>query len=241
MRKDIHNSDIPELCRSCEARHKGVCGALTPSQLTALAKHTTRKQLPSGTELIASEEPATNYASIMSGVVKLSKLLIDGRQQIVGLKFAPDFLGRPLKDTSRITAEAATAVKLCSFPKTVLERMMAEAPGLERRLLEQTLKELDEAREWMVTLGRKTAQEKVASFLYLIALHANPELEDDERDNTSFDLPLTRSDIADFLGLTIETVSRQLTRLRLDNIIRIEHSRHITVPGLERLLDRCGD
>ena len=241
MRKDIHNSDIPVLCRSCEARHKGVCGALSPEQLTVLSKHTTRKELPVGTELIASEEPVASYANILSGVVKLSKLLEDGRQQIVGLQFAPDFLGRPLKDSSAISADTATTVKLCSFPKHILEKMMQDVPELEHKLLEQTLEELDEARDWMVTLGRKSAQEKTASFLYMVATHTDPELDENEQENITFDLPLTRSDIADFLGLTIETVSRQITRLRRDKIIEIEHNRHVMVPSLERLRARCGD
>ncbi|NND49143.1 MAG: Crp/Fnr family transcriptional regulator, partial [Rhizobiales bacterium] len=161
MREDIHNSDIPVLCRACEARHHGVCGALNPDQLLALAKQTTQKEVSAGSELMATGEPITNYASIMSGVVKLSKLLSDGRRQIVGLQFAPDFLGRPFKEKGQVTAEAATGVNLCSFPKRVLDRLLAESPELEHRLLEQSLQELDEAREWMVTLGRKTAQERV--------------------------------------------------------------------------------
>ncbi|NNE22499.1 MAG: Crp/Fnr family transcriptional regulator [Rhizobiales bacterium] len=239
MRQDIHNSDVPEICRSCEARHKGVCGALNPAQLAALAKQTTRREITEGTELIAADEPVASYSNIMSGVVKLSKLLADGRQQIVGLQFAPDFLGRPLKADSRIAAEAATTVRLCSFPKTTLERMMKEAPGLEHKLLEQALNELDEARDWMVTLGRKSAREKIASFLYLIAVHIDPEVDDLTDGGCSFDLPLTRADIADFLGLTIETVSRQLTKLRQQNIITIANNRHITVPDINLLRECC--
>lgn len=238
-RKDIHNSEIPAICLACEARHKGVCGTLTPDQLTALAKHTVRKEVAAGTELIAADEPVTSYANIMAGVVKLSKLLADGRQQIVGLQFAPDFLGRPFKADSRITADAATAVKMCAFSRTVLERLIKEAPPLEHKLLEQALNELDEARDWMVTLGRKSAQEKVASFLYLIAVHVDPEIDSLTEGSCSFDLPLSRADIADFLGLTIETVSRQLTKLRKDGVIGIANNRHITVNDINTLRDRC--
>ncbi len=110
--------------------------------------------------------------------------------------------------------------------------MLAESPELEHRLLEQSLQELDEAREWMVTLDRKTAQERMASFLLLVATYPDPEAEDHELAPVSFDLPLTRADIADFLGLTIETTSRQLTRLRHDGIIDIEHNRTVTVPDI---------
>ena len=173
-RKDIHNSEIPVLCQACEARHGGVCGALSTSQLISLSKSSTRKNISSGSELIGESQEASSYANIISGVVKLTKMMSDGRQQIVGLQFAPDFLGRPFRADSGITADAATDVNICSFPKAVIDRMIKDTPELEHKLLEQTLKELDEARDWMLTLGRKTAAEKVASFLSLIATHINP-------------------------------------------------------------------
>ena len=237
-RLDVHNSDIPLLCQACEARHRGVCGALEPQQLVALAKTSSKQKVDAGSELIGDAEPVESYSNVLSGVVKLTKTLSDGRQQIVGLQFAPDFLGRPFKSESDVRAEAATGVSLCSFPKATVERMMKEAPALEQRLLRQTLKELDEAREWMVTLGRKTAAEKVANFLLLIARNIDPAAPSDRK--VKFNLPLIRADIADFLGLTIETVSRQLTKLRAEGIIQIENNRTITVDNIARLIARSG-
>ena len=105
--------------------------------------------------------------------------------------------------------------------------------------MQQTLRELDEAREWMVTLGRKTAAEKVASFLYLIATHLDPSADGGQK-GRKFVLPLTRSDIADFLGLTLETVSRQLSKLRAEKVIAITGVTHVEVPDLRRLRNRCG-
>jgi len=239
LRQDIHNSDIPVLCRACEARHRGICGALNPDQLATLARSSSRQQVDAGSELIGDAEAIDGYSNILSGVVKLTKTLSDGRQQIVGLQFAPDFLGRPFKSESAINAEAATGVTLCSFPRTTIERMMKDSAGLENRLLRQTLKELDEAREWMLTLGRKTASEKVASFLLMIARYIDPT-KDPKAGPVTFDLPLTRADIADFLGLTIETVSRQLSKLRATGIIRVENHRHITVERISRLETRSG-
>jgi CRP/FNR family transcriptional regulator len=239
VRQDVHSSGIPVLCMSCEARHRGICGALRPDQLVALAKSSSKHKVASGGELIGDAEPVESYSNVLSGVVKLTKTLSDGRQQIVGLQFAPDFLGRPFKAESGVSAEAATGVSLCSFPKAAIERMMKEAPGLEQRLLRQTLKELDEAREWMMTLGRKTAAEKVASFFLLIARNIDPTAQAD-RDTIKFTLPLIRADIADFLGLTIETVSRQLTKLRAEGIVRIENNRTITIISIARLTARHG-
>lgn len=229
MRKDIHTGGATILCASCEARHHGICGALDPDQLVALAKTSSKHTAGVGEALVRDAESIDSYANVLSGVVKLTKALSDGRQQIVGLQFAPDFLGRPFGSESAVTAEAATEVSLCSFPKSTLERMIKEQPDLEHRLLKQTLKELDEARNWMLTLGRKTAAEKVACFLLLIARNSQPSA---EGASSEFDLPLKRADIADFLGLTIETVSRQLTKLRADHVIRIENNRHVIIDDM---------
>lgn len=215
-----------------------MCGVLSPDELTTLARHTRKASHAPGDELIGESTETTSYANVMRGVVKLTKGLEDGRQQVVGLQFAPDLLGRLFGQESNVTAEAASDVELCVVPRATLERMIAETPALGPRLLQQTLRELDEARDWMVTLGRKSAAEKVASFLLLIALHGDPDRA--EGRSLSFDLPLTRGDIADFLGLTIETVSRQLTRLKADGVIRIEGLRAVEVPDLERLRHRAG-
>jgi CRP/FNR family transcriptional regulator, anaerobic regulatory protein len=233
-RRDIHNSDIPVLCQACEARHKGICGVLSAPQLTELSRHTTKSALAPDTEIALAGQAVVRYANIIKGVVKLSKLMADGRQQIVGLQFAPDFLGRPFARESGISAEAATEVRVCSFPASVLEALVKKTPELEHKLHEQALKELDEARDWMLTLGRKTAAEKVASFLYLIARHIDPEAAGHQA-AIRFEIPLKRADIADFLGLTIETVSRQITKLRQAGAINLINNRIVEISDLDRL------
>jgi CRP/FNR family transcriptional regulator len=233
-RLDIHNSDVPLVCQSCEARHRGICGTLSAKQLTELSKHTSRITYDSDKELMAAGEDVQRYANILSGVVKLSKLTADGRQQIVGLQFAPDFLGRPFKRQSDVAAESATPVKVCSFPRQVLDQLIAESPDLEHKLYQQSLKELDEARDWMLTLGRKNAAERVASFLYMIAQSIDPE-KNPYNGGIAFEIPLKRSDIADFLGLTIETVSRQITKLRKAGVIHLEDNRTVKVTDMARL------
>ena len=237
-RKDIHNSELPVLCQACEARHKGICGALTPAQLVQLSRHTVKHVRHRDEELSSDGDSNQRYSNILSGVVKLTKLMADGRQQIVGLQFAPDFLGRPFRRHGTVSAEAATDVRLCSFPASALEDMIRRSPDLEHRLHEQALRELDEAREWMLTLGRKSAAEKVASFLHMIASHVDPEAQihkGGSDSGISFELPLKRLDIADFLGITIETVSRQITKLRKAGIIELENNRTVTVPDMAAL------
>ncbi len=227
-RLDIHNGGIPVVCQACEARHKGVCGALSPTQLAELAKHTTRHTFDPTSTIASDGTKIERYANILSGVVKLAKLTADGRQQIVGLQFAPDFLGRPFSAQSEFDVEAATEVRVCSFPRATLENLVRQNPELEHRLHAQTLKELDDARAWMLTLGRKSAAERVASFLHYIASHVDPE-KGPSGGASTFVLPLRRSDMADFLGLTIETVSRQLTKLRQARVIDLPDTHSVTV------------
>lgn len=235
--REFHQPELPAVCRSCEARHGGICSVLQPFQLAELSKHSSRRRIEAGSEFIGQGENVSSYSNILKGVVKLSKVMADGRQQIVGLQFAPDFMGRPFLGESLMAAEAATDTEICVFPRRAMERLIAETPELEHHLHNQALKELDEARDWMLTLGRKTAQEKVASFLSLIARNGDPE----SNDHSVFELPLSRADIADFLGLTIETVSRQMTKLRKEGIIQIENNRHVTVPDPGRLAAAAGN
>jgi len=234
-RLDARLADIPATCKSCEALHGGLCGALKASQLKRLANASTKCEVTPGAELPDGE----TYSNILSGVVKLTRDLSDGRQQIVGFHFAPDFLATPFATRWPIRATALTRVALCSFPKALVERMMDDTPGLRREVLKRVLKELDEARNWMAALGRKTAAEKTASFLLMVA--TNIDSDSRPANAVSFDLPLTRADIADFLGLTIETVSRELSRLRADGVIQIAKKRHVSLECVAKLEERCGD
>ncbi|MDX8443564.1 Crp/Fnr family transcriptional regulator [Mesorhizobium australafricanum] len=234
-RQDAQQADVPAICKSCEARQDRLCGALSARQLAELAEASSMHEVLAGTEL---PDDGT-YSNLLSGVVKLTRDLSDGRQQIVGFHFAPDFLGRPFEAKRPIKAEALTNVALCSFPRTLVDRMANETPELGRRLLKHALNELDDARDWMAALGRKTASEKVASFLLMVARNIDPAHR--PASSISFDLPLTRADIADFLGLTIETVSRELSRLRLDGAIRIANKRQISLASIAQLEARCGD
>lgn len=229
-------------CDLCPVRHQAVCGAMDEVQIAKLSQIAHRKKLLTGQTIISAEEPAGFFANMVSGTVKLTKTLPDGRQQIVGLLFAPDFLGRAYSKTNPYTAEAATDVEICTFPHAAFERLAGEYPGLQQRLFQHTLDELDAAREWMLLLGRKSAEEKVASFLLMLARrslmigcsHSKAS------EVPSFELPLTRAYMADFLGLTIETVSRQITRLKTSKAIRLASNRLIEVSNLQCLVRIAG-
>lgn len=229
-------------CEHCAIRHQAVCGALSDEQLVHLNKIAKRRRIAAGQVIMSDEDQAAFFANVISGVVKLTKTLNDGRQQIVGLLFPPDFLGRAFARNNPYFAEAATDVEICLFPRDAFQSVMKAYPGLEHRLFERTLDELDSAREWMVLLGRKTAQEKVASFLFMLAkrslmtgcAHHGPA------DEAVFTLPLTRADIADYLGLTIETVSRQITKLKTGGVLQLAGGQALRVPDLSRLGEIAG-
>ena len=229
-------------CEHCAVRNGAVCGALKPDEIEHLNRIVRRRTVKPGETILSDEEPADFLANIVSGVIKLTKTLSDGRQQIVGLQFAPDFLGRAYGASHRYFAEAATEVELCCFPRAEFEKLLVIYPDLEHRLFERTLRELDAAREWMVLLGRKTAEEKVASFMVMLArrsaiIGCGGK---DPQDVARFMMPLTRADIADCLGLTIETVSRLITRLKVQSVVRVLDSRSFLVPSMDRLCAAAG-
>jgi CRP/FNR family transcriptional regulator, anaerobic regulatory protein len=225
-------------CATCGIRHKAICDALSASEIQALNRLSRRRTIPAGQMILGEGEARTIFANIVSGVVKLTKTLDDGRQHIIGLLFASDFLGRAFRSDNPYFAEAATDVELCVFPTVGFERLMVEHPGLEHRLFQFTLTELDACQEWMLLLARKKAEERVASFLLMIAKRV-PNLggcaASGNANEARFILPLSRTEISDCLGLTIETVSRQMTRLKTKGVIELINYREIIIPDVRRL------
>lgn len=235
LTRELMDSDaVPAGCKVCGARKYGICKALKASELLQFSNSTRRRKYTRGQTIVFEDDEIVEFANIVTGSVKLVKLMSDGRQQIVGLQFAPEFIGKPFSDREPVSVEAATDVEVCVFPRADFEKMLAQQPDFERELLRLTLKQLDEARKWMVTLGQKTAQEKLASFLMLMAKNKGLPVGDDPN-KVEFVLPLKRSEIAEFLGLTIETVSRQLTILRQKNLIGMDNTHDITVHDLAAL------
>ena len=228
---------VPLKCDHCAIRHRAICSSLSGNDIGRINQIARQKTYRAGETIFFENDEVDYFGNVLSGVVKLGKLLPDGRQQIVGLQFASDFLGRAFKGHATCHAEAATDVEMCIFPRKPFETLLNDIHNLEDRLFASTLDELDAARDWLLLLGRQSAREKVARFLLMIARRI-PNIgcgDGEDIDAIRFDLPLSRADMADFLGLTIETVSRQITRLKTDNLIEVEQNRTITVPSVSRL------
>ena len=218
-------------CSECGIRHRALCASLTDTDLAALSRLGRRRRVAKGESIVWAGDENMLCANIVSGVFKLDASTADGREQIVGLLYPADFIGRPYAPSSHYNVVALTDAELCVFPRTGFERVLQDRTELERMLLQRTLDELDHTREWMLLLGRKTAEEKIASFLVQMARRLSQGCVEAASD--TFVLPLSRSEMADVLGLTIETVSRQMTKLRSAGIIDLRTTRSV------RILDAC--
>ena len=215
-------------CADCAVRDLALCAALSDAELERLNKIGHKQRYAKGETILWSGEESPVFANIVSGVLKLATTTADGREQIVGLLFPADFIGRLFAVKTEYDVTAITEVELCVFPRAGFERALEDYIALERDLLRRTLDELDSTRQWMVLLGRKSAEEKVASFLVQIARRLHSETARTHKP-FSFDMPLTRAQIADVLGLTIETVSRQMTKLKSAGVIALPTARSIEI------------
>ncbi len=199
------------------------------------------KTYSAGSPIIFAGDRMQFVGSVVTGVARLSQTMEDGRRQMVGLLLPSDFVGRPGRAYAAFDVEATTDVTLCRFERKPFEKLLKDIPHLRERMLEMALDELDAAREWMLLLGRKTAREKIASLLIIIARRQNAVHADEKHADVHFDLSLTREAMSEYLGLTLETVSRQINALKKDNIITLEKKRHVIVKDFARLLSETGD
>ncbi|MFY0662195.1 MAG: Crp/Fnr family transcriptional regulator [Shimia sp.] len=233
--------DLTVGCESCPIKHRAVCARCDADELETLDGIKYYRSFEAGQTVIWSGDRMEFVGSVVSGIASLTQTMEDGRTQMVGLLLPSDFVGRPGREFASYDVVATTDLVMCCFRRKPFESMMVETPHVAQRLLEMTLDELDAAREWMLVLGRKTAREKIASLLSIIGRRdASLKLEG-TIGRIVFDLPLTREAMADYLGLTLETVSRQMSALKRDGVIELEGKRHVTVPSFERLMDEAGD
>jgi CRP/FNR family transcriptional regulator len=219
-----------EPCAICEARPFSVCNALDLRDLEHLAALAVNLTVDAGRTFIEEGDPAESFFNVTSGTAKLFKLLPDGRRQITGFASMGTFLGLAVSSTYAFGAEALEPMRICRFSRSKLRELLDDFPAMEKRLLEVASNELVAAQEQMLLLGRKTARERLASFLVARAacvFNGVPLCGHRTADKVT--LPMTRSDIADYLGLTIETVSRTLTRFKSERLIDIPSASEILI------------
>jgi len=230
-----------KVCGECPIRHRAVCARCDEDEQVTLDTMKYYRSYEAGQTVIWSGDRMDFVGSVVSGIASLTQTMEDGRTQMVGLLLPSDFVGRPGRERAPYDVVATTDLVMCCFRKKPFEKMMIETPHIAQRLLQMTLDELDAAREWMLLLGRKTAREKIASLIAIIARRDASLHLDGSTGVMVLDLPLTRVAMADYLGLTLETVSRQISSLRRDGIIHLQGKRHVTIPDFQKLLDEAGD
>lgn len=229
-------------CADCPIKYRAVCAKCESDELSQLEAIKYYRRYEAGQTILFAGDKSEFVASIVSGVATLTQTMSDGRVQMVGLMLPSDFIGWPNRETVSYDVVATSDMMLCCFRRKPFEDLIRKVPHIGQRLLEMTMDELDQSREWMLLLGRKTAREKISSLLCMlarrsVALKASRSTAGAIR----FELPLTREASSNYLGLTIETVSRQISALKRDGLIELDGKRHIIVPDLDSLMLETGD
>lgn len=237
---DFESDRSLNFCQACAVRNRAICGELEDGEIDLLNRIGRRRKLEPGEQLLWEGDDAILVANVIDGVLKLSSQTADGKEQILGLAYPSDFLGRPFGQSTPYGVEALSEAHVCVFQRSDFDSFARAHPRLEHKLLERTLTELDRTRRWMVLLGRMNAEQKLAAFLLELsdrmappACSAMPGVAE------VVELPLSRQQIADVLGLTIETVSRQFTRMKNEGVIDLPSRREVTILRREVLEDRA--
>lgn len=183
--------------------------------LQSLFKRQAIEKFTIGAPIFWEGDPASHVFEVIEGVLRAFKILSDGRRVITGFLYPGDLLGVSLRERYLYSAEAVSPTKLRRFGRSRFQEEIAQSPELRPQLFAQLCDEMAAAQDQMVLLARKNAEERVCSFLLLIAR----KMRRDSRSASPIDIPMTRLDMADYLGLTVETVSRVMSKLRSTGVI----------------------
>ncbi|QZH76319.1 MAG: Crp/Fnr family transcriptional regulator [Erythrobacter sp.] len=230
-------------CDTCVVRNTAICSALDSTEIEALNNIGRRRKMVAGESLVWEGDRSVLVANVIEGMLKLSTGTADGREQIVGVVYPSDFIGRPFGATTDHSITALTDANVCVFSRADFDRFAGEHPKLEHKLLQRTLAELDRTRKWMLLLSRKNAEEKVATFLLEMSERlggADCKAGEEATPLDDFELPFSRQQIGDVLGLTIETVSRQVTALSRAGVIALPSRRAVEIRDRAALESMAG-
>lgn len=204
-------------CTDCASRPISICRVVPHQALQRLADCVTVKCFAAGEPVLLDGDACEHVFNITEGSVKVFRSLPDGRRAVTGFLFRGDFLGLAHSERTLFGAEALEQTRACRFPRKAFKALLLEMPQLESELLERASHELEQAQDQLLLLSRKTALERVSSFL--LALSRRAEERQEPADPVRF--PMIRADMADYLGLTTETVSRCFGRLKTSGVIRL--------------------
>jgi len=211
-------------CAACPVKERAACSVLADDERDELAKVGRHRTLQKGEMLFAAGDEDAACATLVSGALKVASITEDGEEQILALVHPAGFIGEMFRPFSQFDVVALTESRLCVFARSDMEKALERHPALTLALLRRSQEDLHATRELLSLAGRGSATQKVAALVLALAHAAS---DSPCHPTQRFDLPLTRGEMANMLGLTIETVSRQLTRLERDGIIRKAGTRGI--------------
>jgi CRP/FNR family transcriptional regulator len=193
--------------------------------------HASLRRVEAKEFVFAEGDLISHLYRIETGAVALYKVLADGRRQILGFAYPGDLIGLGAQGEHVMNAQAIKPTRLRCLPVSALRQSAARDPLLGFKLYEALARELAATRDLMLTTGQRSATERVAGFLLAFSRRSKRN----GQDPAQFDLPMTRADIGDFLGLTIETVSRTFTKLKVLGLIKLPQSNHVKLVDIDEL------
>lgn len=213
-------------CRDCPVRDRAACAALSPEERDELAAAGRIRTLARGETLFAAGDDADLCATLVSGALKITAFDQDGGERILALVHPAGFVGELFTPFARHDVVALTESRLCLFSRSEFEAASARFPSLGLALHRRAQEDLHESRALLDLVGRRSAEARVAGLLLALANAASGSPCHPAR---HFELPLSRGDMAGMLGLTIESVSRQLTSLERKSIVKRDGARGLDV------------
>nr|WP_238346273.1 helix-turn-helix domain-containing protein [Luteimonas saliphila] len=207
-----------------------ICASLPPPEVDSLERYVSSVELQANAELARAGQPCRQAYSVTSGMLRLVRTLADARRQVVAFVLPGHFVGLSERAVHRHSVEAVVPSRVCAFELDGIRDLRERFPSFEHTLLQRACRDLDDAHDAMLLLARLSPLERLASFL--LRLREQMKIRDDD---PRMALPMGRSDIADHLGLTVETVSRSFTRLREQGLIALPDPQHVEILDAEGL------
>lgn len=221
------------LCHNCPARKSRLCSALDEQAIYELDAIATRIEIKPGGYLFEEEDPSDYVYNISTGIGLLERLSSDGRRQIMAFLFPGDFAGLLPDAIASVSAKALSRLNACRWHIRDLDALMERHPELEHRLRRIGGRVLATTLDQVFVLGCKNAREKLAYFL----LHMEHRQKAALGPRETLHLPMTRVDIADYLGITVETVSRVFSKIKREGLIELPDPNNVVIKQRERLED----
>ena len=232
-RTDARSSD----CALCAVRGRAICVALSPQEMDALDQATSAQSYATGSTLVRAGDTRHHVYTLTSGALRMVRTLADGRRQVTGFVLPGDYVGLTETAQHRHDIEAIIDSRICRTPMPQMRQLRERYPQLERKLLQRASMELAAAQDTGLLLARLQPNERLAHFLLRLAARSTqPGASGD-----TVALPMSRGDIADHLGLTVETVSRTFTKLKQQQLIALPQLHLVQILDYAALRRLAGD